>query len=510
MKRLLAVGVIPAVVGGLLAGAVPAPASTLNTTNIPAHYAGQTLDWHPCAAEELLTLPPGTDISGLECATYRTPRDWDRAGERQDLTIAVSRLKSTGPSTASLLTNPGGPGGPGRWQPTMFRGQDKLREHQDIIGIDVRGTGKSTNVTCRGAVDVIRQLDPRDRDPRNLNQILANAEHAAKSCQTAGGELGPLITTYQTIKDFDLLRALLGREEINWVGYSGGTWLGAHYAQQFPQRTGRFVLDSSTEFTTTWQNSFNRQPVGFERRWRQDFLPWMARYDAKYHFGTSGEEVRQTYERVRYALSRNPMDGKGPVQLENALGYMLYKKVTFPALADLLVKVRAAMENGAPEQAKADARAAVKDAGDASDAQDATFWNTLCGEGRFTGTRESLIRDSQRNLDRGLLIAGGGVLNAAVCLFWDKEPRPLPKLDGKGVPPVLIVQSEHDPATPIEGAKRAHAAFANSRMLTVTGEGDHGLYADGNAAVDKIVNAYLVDGVVPADQSVPGMPLPVP
>lgn len=501
MKRLLIAGVIPVVVGGLLAGAVPATASS------PGHYTEQKLVWHACAEEELVSLPPGADISGLECATYRTPRDWDRPWERQDLTIAVSRLKSTGPSTAALLTNPGGPGGAGRWQPTMFRGQAKLREHQDIIGIDVRGTGKSTNVTCRGAVDVIRQLDPRDRDPRNLNQILANAEHAAKSCQTAGGELGPLITTYQTIRDFDLLRGLLGREKINWVGYSGGTWLGAHYAQQFPQRTGRFVLDSSTEFTTTWQNSFNRQAVGFERRWRQDFLPWMARYDAKYHFGTSGEEARQTYERVRYALSRNPIDGNGPMQLEYSLVYMLYKKATFPALAELLVKVRAAMEN---PRAQAEAKAAVEAAGDFSDAQDATFWNTICGEGRFTGTRESLIRDSQRNLDRGLLLSGGGVLNAAVCLFWDKEPRPLPKLDGKGVPPVLIVQSEHDPATPIEGARKAHAGFANSRMLTVTGEGDHGLYADGNPALDKIVNAYLVDGVVPADQSVPGMPLPVP
>ncbi|OKJ89910.1 alpha/beta hydrolase [Amycolatopsis sp. CB00013] len=501
MKRLLAVGLLPVIVGGLLAGAGTASAG------VPAHYTGQKLDWHPCAAEELVTLPPGTDIGGLECATFRTPRDWDRADERQDLTIAVSRLRSTGPSTASVLTNPGGPGGPGRWFPVTFRGQEKLREHQDIIGIDVRGAGKSTNVTCRGAADLIRQLDPRDRDPRNLNQILANAEHVARSCQSAGGELGPLITTHQTIRDFDLLRTLLGREKINWVGYSGGTWLGAHYAQQFPQRTGRFVLDSSTEFTTDWQKTFDRQPVGFERRWRQDFLPWMARYDAKYHFGTNGEEVRQTYERVRYALSRNPMDGNGPMELDTAIIYMLYKKATFPALAELLVKVRDAMEN---PQAKAEAKAAVEAAGDHPDAQDATFWNTLCGEGRFTGTRESLIRASQRNLDRGLLLAGGGTLNASVCLFWDKEPRPLPKMDGKGVPPVLIVHSEHDPATAIEGARKAHAGFANSRMLTVTGEGDHGLYADGNPKVDEIVDAYLVDGVVPADQSVPGMPLPVP
>ena len=95
------------------------------------------------------------------------------------------------------------------------------------------------------------------------------------------------------------------------------------------------------------------------------------------------------------------------------------------------------------------------------------------------------------------------------CHFWMNPPAPLPVLDGKGVPPVLIVESEHDPATPIEGARRAHQAFANSRMITVTGEGDHGIYAGGNAAVDKAVEDFLIDGRVPRDQSLPGIPLPV-
>jgi pimeloyl-ACP methyl ester carboxylesterase len=78
------------------------------------------------------------------------------------------------------------------------------------------------------------------------------------------------------------------------------------------------------------------------------------------------------------------------------------------------------------------------------------------------------------------------------------------------VPPVLIVQSVHDPATPIEGARRAHEAFENSRMLTITDEGDHGIYAGGNVCADTVVEKYLVDGIVPEDSTCPGMPLPVP
>ncbi|MFD9960177.1 alpha/beta hydrolase [Amycolatopsis sp. NPDC058986] len=532
MRLRLAV-VIPAAVGGLLAGVTPATADPAapspDTTKIPARYTGQSLDWHACVKDELVDLPPGTDIAGLECATYRTPRDWERPNERQELTIAVSRLKSTGATTASVFTNPGGPGGPGRWFPAAFREQNRLREHQEIIGIDTRGTGRSTNVSCDGASGTGSDLDPRDRDPRNLDLIVDAVEYTANACRRAAGELGPLITTFQNVRDLDLLRALLGREKINWIGYSAGTWLGAHYAQQFPHRTGRFVLDSSTEFTGTWQSSFGWQPFAYERRWRQDFLPWMARYDAKYHFGTSGEAARQTYENVRYALTREPVEVNGArVGATTVDGYLigaLKSKSQFPAMADTLVRIKTLTDARTSAQEKDAARVALKTtlpesgkrgplpslAAVSSDAMVATLITTLCGEGTWRGSRQSLIRQSQEYIDRGVTLYNAVWMQAQVCAFWKNQPRPLPAMNGKGVPPVLIVQSEHDPATPIEGARKAHAAFRNSRMLTVTGEGDHGIYAlGGNKAVDKIVDDYLVDGVVPPDQSVPGLPLPTP
>lgn len=532
MRRLRLAVVIPAAAGGLLAGMTPAlaePAAASPGTTVPARYTGQSLDWHACAKDELVDLPAETSIAGLDCATFHTPRDWEHPDERQDLTIAVSRLRSTGATTASVFTNPGGPGGPGRWFPAQFRDQHRVREHQEIIGIDTRGTGRSSNVTCGGAAGTGADRDPRDRDPRNLNLIVDSVRYAAESCRQAAGELGTFINTFQNVRDLDLLRALLGREKINWVGYSAGTWLGAHYAQQFPHRTGRFVLDSSTEFTGTWQQSFDWQPVAYERRWRQDFLPWMARYDGKYHFGTSGEAARQTYENVRYALTREPVEVNGAKLGATALdGYLigaLKSKLLFPRVADTLVEVKTLTDARSSARDKDDARAAVKAAlaeskkpdrlpglaAGSSDAMEATLITTLCGEGPWTGNRQSMIRQSQELIDRGVTLYNSVWMHVQNCAFWKAQPRPLPALTGEGVPPVLIVQSEHDPATPIEGARKAHAAFQNSRMLTVTGEGDHGVYAlGGNKPVDRIVDDYLVDGVVPPDQSVPGLPLPTP
>ncbi|SFP80662.1 alpha/beta hydrolase fold [Amycolatopsis arida] len=538
MNRLRRAVGIPAMAGLMLAGTLPAVAeqpaeagrkpAELNSTGIPARYANQALDWHPCTSDELPSPPP-PGAEGIECATFATPRNWDRPDDRIDLTIAVSRLRATGgEATASVLTNPGGPGAPGRGFPARLRNQHKLREHQDIIGFDSRGTGKSSNITCGGAIGTGSSLDPRDRDRPNLNLILDATRYTAHSCQVKSGELGPLINTYQTVRDIDLLRVLLGRDRINWVGYSAGTWMGAHYATTFPERTGRFVLDSATEFTTRWQKSFDWQPMGFERRWRQDFLPWMAKYDSVYHFGTTGEEARQSYERLRAALGVRPveLDGErvGPNELDSQIAGALYNKRAFPGLAETLVNLRTLVEGYATAEQRAAAaervRAAnVSDSGvtgpqplrvptDYDDAFDASFWTIPCNEGPWFGNRSSVVRQSER-LGRQYPLLGWGWL-IQPCVFWKHKPIELPVVDGRGVPPVLIVQSVHDPATPIEGARRAHRAFANSRMLTITDEGDHGIYAGGNACADDVVERFLVDGVVPDDTSCPGMPLPVP
>lgn len=522
-RNLRVAGVITAVTGGLIAGITPAQAGTpLNTTGIPTRYTAEKLDWRQCAADEV-NLPAGAPsdlVKALQCATFGTPRDWDHPGQGPDLTIAVSRLAATGTATDSVITNPGGPGEPGRWFPIALAGQTTLREHQEVIGLDVRGTGKSTTISCGDDGADLAKLDPRDRDPANLNRILDQNAAFAQACRQDNGSLLPLIDTYQTVRDIDLLRVLLGRQKVNYVGYSGGTWLGSHYAQTFPQRTGHFVLDSNTEFTASWQQSFGWQPLGIERRWREDYLPWLAKYDAKYHFGATADVAHQTYEDLRGALSRAPLDlgdgaTYGPSDLDFGVVGAMGVKAIWPTFADTLVNVRIAADPAASEPAKAAARAAIK-AGlpkpdDNADALAATEFATRCNDTRFVGgDRASLIRTSQRLLDQGLTIYGGNQLNQP-CAFWPSHPKPAPAMTGRGVPPVLMVAADRDPWTPIEGVRNAHAAFQHSRLLTVTGEGDHGVYAlTGNTAVDNIVNNFLVDGVLPPDESVPGMPLPTP
>lgn len=512
-----------ATTGILLTCAVPAQAEQ-EASRLPARYAEQTLDWHRCGTQELPDPPPQA-AHLLRCATFVAPRDWAHPGGGHDVTVAVSKLPATGTGRRALVVNPGGPGAPGRTFPLRLRHQDRVRSSHDVIGFDPRGTGASSTVSCGGATSDLDPLDPRDRDAANLDRILDTTEDAVRTCHRRSGPLGPFVTTYQTVRDIDLLRHLLGRPKISWLGYSAGTWLGAHYATAFPSHVERMVLDSAVEFTTDWQRAFEWQPMGFERRWRADFLPWIARYHELYGFGRTATRARLSYERVRAALQDEPVtvDGArvGPNELDLTIAGALYSKRHFERLAEHLAAVRTAVDHRRGTQARsaADELAPVLDSVPpgprplvvpirADDSYQASFWTIPCNETAWRGDRASAIAQSEF-LGRRYPLLGWGWL-VQPCLSWRTPPITLPTPTGHGVPPTLIVQSTHDPATPIEGAWRAHGRFAGSMLLTVLDEGDHGLYAGDNGCVDAVVEDYLLDGATPDRRTCPGAGLPVP
>lgn len=532
LAGLVVAGVAPVGDGWTPAGAGPATQAAA----VPERYAAQTVDWEPCVSPGQVSEGPA-GIQLLECATYRVPRDWEAPDGGPDLTIAASRLRPpVGEPARTLLTNPGGPGAPGRTLPLLFvqTGRAELLASHEIVGVDVRGTGASTNVSCAQLSETGRELDARDRSQRNTDLILDAASFVARACQQAAGPLGPYITTAATVRDLDLLRGLLGRETVDWLGYSGGTWLGAHYATLFPERVGRFVFDAVADFTGPWQPVFARQPLGFQRRFDVDFLPYIAANDSYFRLGDTAEEVDAAYETVRASLVEEPLafgDGGAvyPGELDLVLAFALYSTDTFQRAGEDLRTLRDMTERRQSEpppnegavnpglaarlgQARRHARLGAM-MPLSPDAPTATFVSLLCNDTPWVGDRASLLTGSAATGAQYPLLGWHEL--SAPCVFWDRSASTLPVPTGAGLPPVLMINSERDPATPVEGARAARDGFPGSVLLEVGG-GDHASYAiRRNDCVDRAVEAFLVDGILPAadahcEGAEPSAPNPLP
>ena len=495
-------------------------------------YLKQKPVWKQCGEPEYRTF----------CARITAPRDWSNQYSGNDIEIAVSKVTPVGNTKPSRVVfgNPGGPGGPGLGMAPYLASQPGIGKNHLFVGFDPRGTGDSSNVSCQGAPGFT--MDARDRDSDNLDLIAEAADLARPYCERQSRGLLPYVNTVQTVQDIDLIRHLLGYDKIDWVGYSGGTWLGAYYQTYFPAHVGRFVLDSNTDFTRPWSDTFQAQPQAFERRFREDFAGWAAKYDDQLHLGSSPRLVIRTYERLRRELKRKPaveefLDGSVRISydqntLDNLVSSDMYTKVDFQSLAlDLafLRELSAAQTAGGPKaaQRKVDAlplarqhqlvqRATRSTVGlppiaraFADDADDATFTAVTCNDTPWPQGREYGEQLAARLGPKYPLLGWG--MNENPCLYWDRPALAMPTPTGKGLPTTLMVQSQHDPATNVSLATSAHRRYAGSRLLTITGEGDHGVYGGVNKCADKIINTFLTTGVAPAkDLSCKGEGIPAP
>ncbi|MER7755572.1 alpha/beta hydrolase [Kitasatospora sp. NPDC097643] len=457
----------------------------------PARYTRQTLTWQTCQA-----------VPSLECATMVVPRDWHHPAAGPDLTIAVSRHRAGDAAQRKgvLMEAAGGPGGTGLPRPAgLAQHAPALGAAYDIVSFDQRGVGQSTHAVCQTQEEFQEFLagDYRDQSPAAIDRMIANAQKLAASCQERSGDLLPYLTTEQTVHDMDLFRALLGEEKIAYYGGSYATMVGAYYGTLFPQRVERMVLDSNIGFEGTWERFQLGQPMSFQRRFDEDFLPWLAARDSTYHWGTTPEQVQAHWEQRRAALHEQPIvDGSltiGPNQLDNGAITAVYQEAGFPYLAQALTAVDD--WQAADPAAKAVGRKLFGEY--LSPEFLAEYFSVTCADTPWTRDLDTWVRRGAENTARYPLVGARSLAFGAVCASWPTKPAPKVKVTGAHLPPVLMLNSVHDPATYYEAALGAHRALRGSRLVTVTGNGDHGQYPGPNTCVTGIVEGYLLDGRTP-------------
>lgn len=482
---LIAVG---ATVAGLVTAA-PSTASAPPTASAGVGPAAAPLKWTGCGTKS---------YPALQCSTVRAPLDHDDPSGRQ-VTLALSRIPHTAKtSQGPLLVNPGGPGGSGLSMAGFVASSlpAKLAAQYDVIGFDPRGVGKSTP-----ALDCVPKYFAPVRpdtvpDSYEAETTARNrAASFAAACGEKHGALLPYMDTVSAAKDLDVIRRALGAPRINYFGYSYGTYLGAVYGTLFPSHVRRMVVDSVVDPAkdNIWYEANLNQDIAFQTRWN-DWKAWVAENDAAYHIGDTPEKVEQAWLTLRAAARKNPIGGVvGPAELigffQGAPYYDSAWAPTAQVWSDYL---------GGDTQALLDA--AAPDLSDTagnirSENSNAVYTAVECADAKWPTSWRKWDRDNTRlHRDHPFITWANAWMNLP-CATWSTEQQtPLEVRTGKGLPPVLIVQSTRDAATPYEGAVELHKRFKGSRLITEEGAGSHGVTGLVNPCINERVDTYLLTG----------------
>ncbi|MGY2063164.1 alpha/beta fold hydrolase, partial [Nocardia gipuzkoensis] len=179
-----------------------------------------------------------------------------------------------------------------------------VRARYDMIGMDPRGIGRSAPTRCGWPVGL--SLRSAGAEPAEFDRGVAFARDLAERCHSAEGKRLPQITTRNTARDMDVIRAVLGEDRISYYGTSYGTYLGAVYAQMFPERVDRFVFDGAADPDRYGMGMF-QDMVATNEQALDEWSDWAAERDNEYHFGTTRSAVRTAIADLIRGAANSPV-----------------------------------------------------------------------------------------------------------------------------------------------------------------------------------------------------------
>ncbi|WP_250032730.1 alpha/beta hydrolase [Paractinoplanes maris] len=457
-----------------------------------ARPAAPELTWEACPADVVMPAPVA-----VQCAKIPVPLDYRDPGGEQ-IEVMISRIASTNPAQRRgiLLLNPGGPGGTGLNQGSFLinRGlPTTVSDAYDLIGMDTRGVGHSTPMSCGFTLDdpYWANIPPYAVDDAAVTRQAAIAKQVADKCAATDKD-GRLrhITTANVARDLDRVRAALGEKKASYYGASYGSALGAAYVSLFPKTTDRIVLDSNVGDTHLDRAGMRRYGLGFEQTF-PDFARWLAARHDMYGLGRTPQEVRRTFLRITERLDKTPApDGADGAVVRYLTFAGLYSEMLYGRTARILQTYLKPAQTPATRQA-----APANPSDNAFTAFLATTCNDVDWPEDVATYRRAVAEDRKR-----YPLFGAATANITPCAYWKHEPTEAPvKVDDKGPANILILQNRRDPVTPWAGGKLLRDKFASRAKLVTAEESGHGVYlVHTNACAHNITTNWLVGGRMPA------------
>ncbi|MET7683105.1 alpha/beta hydrolase [Streptomyces sp. NPDC005423] len=512
-NRALALGSAGALVTAtLIAGAVAAPSASASAGTrhgqdsaargaaVAAERAAKAgIDWQACPADWALAAP-------VQCGWVTVPVDYTKPDGKK-IKLAVDRVGSTGTAKerqGSLVYNPGGPGGSGMRFPLRVTTKNPLwvntSKAYDFVGFDPRGVGHSAPISCVDPQEFVKapKADPVPDTEADKNAQRKLAREYADGCaERTGRTMLQQMTTPNTARDLDVIRAALGEKKLNYLGVSYGTYLGAVYGTLFPGHLRRMVVDSvvNPARDNIWYEANLGQDIAFEGRWK-DWEDWVAKNDAAFHLGTTRAAVQAKWLQLRATAKQNPLGGTvGPAELISYFQSAPYYDSAWVPIATVFSKyvagdTQALIDAAAPDLSDTAGNITAENG-------NAVYTAVECTDAKWPTSWRKWDKDNTALNKQYPFMTWANAWMNLPCATWPvKQQSPVEVKTGKGLPRVLIVQSTRDAATPYAGAVELHKRFKGSRLITEKDAGSHGVTGLVNPCINTRVDTYLLTGVL--------------
>jgi pimeloyl-ACP methyl ester carboxylesterase len=505
VKRSLLAFLVVALVGALAlpasARAKPKPSTTTTTTTTwpPLPAIDSTVAWSDCG-------------DGFECGTLNVPVDW-RSPSGEHVGIALIRHPAESPPDriGSLVVNYGGPGESGvdYLRVTWSRLPEPVRARFDVVSFDPRGTGASRPIDCvdDAFLDQSASVAPVPASAAQLDAVHQyNSQFAAGCIQRMGAYAGE-VGTRNVARDVEAIRIALREPKLDYLGYSYGTIVGVTYAQMFPTTIRSMVLDGPPDYWLSARDYAYQQARGFMNA-LSGFLDWCQQSSCS--LASSGAP-RDVLQQLVTRIDQQPMpatyrfdgvtrDGTlTPSLLESAVIAMLYDRARgWPILGDAL--------SAAVQQGEAGTLLSIADRYLGRN-PDGT-WHPLveanavisCVDRPVKKTPSTAAELADVATFQAQLPPWGGAWAVAPCVGMPKPAKgdTLGAVTVRGAPPILVIGTTGDPATPYAGAQAVTKRIAGSQLLTFDST-EHTAFGRGiSTCVDDAVDTYLTAGTLSA------------
>jgi pimeloyl-ACP methyl ester carboxylesterase len=447
-------------------------------------------NWAPCKGS--------AGPSGYQCATILVPRDpTDPA--KGEISMALDRRPATGNRIGSLLVNPGGPGASGvDFLPSAVALMPSaLLDRFDIVGFDPPGVDRTAPIDCADSSGMATYFhtDPAPTTPAGLDAMIQEFKTFAAGCEQRSASELPYVSTTDAAMDMDVIRRDVGDAQLTYFGFSYGTYLGATYAGLYPTRIRAMVLDGAEDPSLPVVTSIDQQSQAIESNLMQMFDSCTGSASCPWH---PGPDPLAAYEALAAKVRTSPLSVPGtsrtvgPAELLYGTAAGLYATSTWSYLETALAQASAG--NGTDILRLFDIYTGRNPDGSYSNEFEANAAvNCLDAPAPSISTLEA---DAPAAKTAAPVFGVQNLYSEMECAVWPVPASGHPAaIRASGSPPILVVGSTGDPATPYSWAQGLAAQLDRGFLLTRTGDGHTGYPY--STCVRNYVDKYLTDLTLP-------------